>query len=130
MTTLPSHVPPGHGREQVGGRQIVAADVPYGVEDLPAPAHHGGVVHNRVDAAQHRLHTRLVAQVTVVELHALGQVRGDAIGMGLRQQRVDDPHLVAIGQQRLDDVPADEPRASGDQDSAHCSGTRQTKPVK
>ena len=50
--------------------------------------------------------------------------------MGFREQRVDDPYVVALGQHRLDDVPADEPRAPGDQDPAHCAATRQTKPVK
>jgi hypothetical protein len=35
--------------------------------------------------------------------------------VGKRQQRVEYPRLVALGEQRVDDVGADEPGAAGDE---------------
>ena len=54
-----------------------------------------------------------IADVALEQIDLAGQVGRHA---GVGQQRVEDTHLAAFGDQRVDDVRADESGAAGDED--------------
>ncbi len=83
---------------------------------------------DQVDSPHRRFDRRLVAQVAVAELDAVGQPGTLPAGMRRGEQGVQYPHVVAGPDERLDHAAADEPGAAGDQYPHHA--TRPTKPMK
>jgi hypothetical protein len=92
--------------------------IPASRTAVHAHADHGGLVHDRVDAGQGRIHGGRLAYVANVDRHAVDLVDGcGARAVRRRVQAVEDAHVVpGIGERRYD-VCADESRAAGDQNS-------------
>ena len=67
-----------------------------------------------------------VAQVALQPLRAVREIARPLTVRG-GQQRVQRPHLVALGEQRVDHVRADEPGAAGHED--HAASLRGSHPV-
>ena len=85
------------------------------VADQPAEVkHRGHALERAVDGCP-------VAQVADLKLGLLGQEARLTRGMGLRQQVVENTDLVATREERIDQVRADEARATGDQDPSSSS---------
>ena len=114
-TIRPLEAAAREGAQQLRGRQVVVADVVGDVGDVGAEADHRGLVADRGHALHRGLGDGRVAQVGLEELGARVEVVR-ALAVRGRQQRVDDPDLLAALEQRVDDVRADEAGASRDQD--------------
>ena len=100
----------------------LCADVVGDVADVGAEADHRRLVADVIDAAQRAGHGRAVAHVALDELgRRIEVVRAGGVGGGM--QPVEDPHVVAAREQRVDDVRADEAGAAGDEHAAHRAAT-------
>ena len=82
-------------------------------EAEPARSHPGAVPSPMVGTVYVRPSPEAKA---FVDVGARVEVCRPAALVHLGEQRVEDPHLVALGQQGVDDRAADEPGAAGDQD--------------
>ena len=86
------------------------------IQHLLAPAHHGGVVTDQLDAAQRGGDAVLVPQIAVHELDPGGELRGDLWSVGVRQQHVEHAHLMAGFDQGGHHAPTDETGTPRDED--------------
>ena len=87
--------------------------------DSPLPTIPAQVI-DAIDARERRSDVGGAAQVADLELSARIEVSGGLTGrMGERIEVVEDPHLLAPREQRVDEVGADETGAAGDQGEAH-----------
>src|SRR5262245_56048118 len=97
------------------------------VIELDTETDHRGFVRDRIDVA-HRSRDNLgVGDVPPAVLRAsVAPLRRSLVGG--RQQRIEHAYVVAVGDQRIDDVRADEPGASCDE-HAHQTRTRGSRIV-
>lgn len=118
-----------HGGQQHRGPEVVAADVVGCVAEVLAETDHRRLVAHRVHAAQGAGHRAGVADVRV-DPFGIGQRR--RLGVGGRQQGVEDDGTVSTVGEGPGDVRADEARASGDKythiRTVRCPGLRGPSP--
>ena len=105
----------GERAQQLRRPEVVVGDVVGDVAEVDAEADHRRLVADRGDAFQRALEHVAVAHVALDELGALVEVVGPLAVRGLEQQ-VEDPHVVTLLEQGVDDVGADEAGAAGDED--------------
>ena len=108
--------------QQHGGAEVVVADVVRDVADVGAEAHHRRLVADRGGAGDGPRGRGGIADVALDPLRARVEVVRPLAVRG-RQQAVEDAHLVAALEQRVDDVGADEAGAAGDEDQAAHGAT-------
>src|SRR5262249_57432688 len=90
----------------------VALDLVHGLPDADG----GREVDDGVDAVERRPYGVAVAHVAGLQLDGrIKVVRPLAVRMDLRVEVVQRPHLVAVGEQPVSEVRADESGAAGDQ---------------
>ena len=74
--------------------------------------------HDRVDAVERAPDSVAVANISDLKLDVAREILGTlSVDVDLAIEVVEGPHLVAVGEQPVGEVRADEPRASGDQDA-------------
>ena len=93
-------------------------DVVGDVADVGPEADHRRLMADVLDALQRRGDGGAVADVAGHELRGGVEVVGP-LGVRRRMQRVEDPHLVAAGDERVGDVRPDEAGAAGDEHTGH-----------
>jgi hypothetical protein len=86
-----------------------------------ADAHRRGEVVDRVDPVERPVHRAAVAHVAHHQLDLGIEVLGAApvggrVAVHLLRERVERPHAMAVSQEQVGEVRADEARAAGDQD--------------
>jgi hypothetical protein len=105
-----------HGGQQHGGAVVVVERVERRVRRVQAVADDGGLVADRVHAAEQAGDGRRVAHVADDHLVAVGPGRGRA-AVGLRQEGVEQHRLITSGCQRVGDVGSDETGSAGEENS-------------
>ena len=88
---------------------------------------HRGLVAHRVDPGQQPGQQVGVADVAADQLVPLG-LRRRTVAVGLREQRVEQDRLVAVGGEPVRDVGPDEPGAAGDQYAHRADASRSVAP--
>ena len=114
-TSRPPNPDAGERAQQLRRREVVVADVLRQVAEVDADADHRRLVRDGAGAGDRAGRDVRVAQVALDPLRAVRRSLG-ALAVRRGQQRVDDPHGMAGGQQALDDVRADEAGAAGHED--------------
>jgi hypothetical protein len=113
--------PLGHRLEQHRGAHVVDARVAGDLVHALADPHRRGEVVDRVDAVERPVHRAAVAHVAHHQLDLGIEVLGAApvggrVAVHLLRERVERPHAMAVSQEQVGEVRADEARAAGDQD--------------
>ena len=90
-------------------------DVVAHVEEVGAQADHPGLVADVLHSVEDVPDGVRITHVALDEVDLVRQVGG---GLGMRGERVEHAYGPAFGEQRVDDVRADEACASGDEDHA------------
>ena len=102
-----------------GGADAIGVDE---LGDLRHVATVGRLVEDNVDPVQRPLPGLAMPDVTLHELGGLGHPGWLAVTVRLPLQVVEDAHVPAGGQRRVDDVRADQPGAAGDEGETGVMG--------
>jgi hypothetical protein len=105
----------GECTQQHGGAEVVVRDIVGDVADVEAESDHRRLMADRLDAGDRPCRRLRISQVALDPVGARIQVVGP-LAMRRREQRVEHAHVVAVIEQRVDHVRADESGAAGDED--------------
>ena len=114
-TSVPAKPRAASARSSTRGAEVVVGDVVGDVAEVDAEADHRRLVADRGHAVERAGERVGIAHVALDELGARVEVVGPLAVRGFEQQ-VEHPHLVALLEQGVDDVRADEAGAAGDED--------------
>jgi hypothetical protein len=116
----PNSVPPcDHSLEQGGGTAGVVVHGSPDVDHRLTVSHHAAEVEDAIDVTERAFNGVEIAQVPDHQLCVAIKMLGRAVLVRERVEIVEHPHAVAVRQQHVDQVRADETGAAGDEGGAH-----------
>jgi hypothetical protein len=110
----------GHLGEQYGGGEVVVLRELGGVEDLSAPSDHRGLMADDVDPLQGGRDRTGIPQVPPAELDTGRHLRRRTV-VGVWKKCVENANFVPLTQELFDNMRADEPGPTGDENPHQTS---------